>query len=105
MALDRKEQIYSTARSLFSERGYHATTLRDIARELNMQGGSLYAHIESKEDMLWALVERAAEQFQAQVAPLAALPLPAADRLRRMLAAHVDVVTRNLDSATVFFHE
>lgn len=101
----RKEQIVQTAGAMFSRQGYHATTMRDIARELNMQGGSLYAHIESKEDMLWALVERAADHFQAAVAPLAALPLPAADRLRRMLAAHVDVVTRNLDSATVFFHE
>jgi len=33
------------------------------------------------------------------------LPLPAEARLRRMLAAHVDVVTRNLESATVFFDE
>ena len=62
MAIDRKEQIYSMASSLFSERGYHATTVRDIARELNMQGGSLYAHIESKEDVLWELVNRAADQ-------------------------------------------
>jgi len=45
MAIDRKKQIYSTASSMFSERGYPATTVRDIARELNMQAGSLYAPI------------------------------------------------------------
>lgn len=101
----RKEQIVQTAGSMFSRQGYHATTMRDIARELNMQGGSLYAHIESKEDVLWAIVAPAAAQFLAAVRPLAALPLPAGTRLRRMLAAHVDVVTRNLDHATVFFHE
>ena len=59
---------------MFSRQGYHATTVRDIARELNMQGGSLYAHIDSKEDMLWEIVERAAAQFLAAVRPLAALP-------------------------------
>jgi AcrR family transcriptional regulator len=79
--------------------------MRDIARELNMQGGSLYAHIDSKEDMLWEIVEQAAGQFLAAVRPLTALPEPASARLRRMLRAHVDVVTRNLDNATVFFHE
>src|SRR6478672_12330911 len=102
---ERKEQIVQTAGSMFSRQGYHATTMRDIARELNMQGGSLYAHIDSKEDMLWEIVERAAGQFLTAVRPLAALPEPASARLRRMLRAHVDVVTRNLDNATVFFHE
>ena len=70
MAIDRKEQIYHTARSLFSERGYPATTVRDIARELNLQAGSLYAHIESKEDVLWEIVNRAAGQFLAAVEPV-----------------------------------
>ncbi len=101
----RKEQIVQTAGSMFSRQGYHATTMRDIARELNMQGGSLYAHIASKEEMLWAIVERAAAEFQVAVAPLADLPLPAAERLQQMLTAHVGVVARNLDNATVFFHE
>lgn len=101
----RKEQIFQTAGSMFSRQGYHATTMRDIARELNMQGGSLYAHIDSKEDMLWEIVERAAGQFLESVRPLAVLPLPAETRLRQMLAAHVAVVARNLDNATVFFHE
>src|SRR5947209_1552619 len=105
MAVDRKEQIYSTARSLFSERGYHATTVRDIARELNMQGGSLYAHIESKEDVLWELVNRAAEQFLGAVGPIAQSDSPPAEKLREMVRAHVSVVAANLDDATVFLHE
>ena len=105
MALDRKEQIYSTARSLFSERGYHATTVRDIARELNMQGGSLYAHIESKEDVLWEIVNRAAEQFLGAVEPIVASGKSPADKLRDMVRAHVQVVADNLADATVFLHE
>jgi len=105
MALDRKEQIYSTARSLFSERGYHATTVRDIARELNMQGGSLYAHIESKEDVLWEIVNRAAEQFLGAVEPIVASGNSPADKLRDMVRAHVQVVADNLADATVFLHE
>ena len=105
MALDRKEQIYSTARSLFSERGYHATTVRDIARELNIQGGSLYAHIESKEDVLWEIVNRAAEQFLGAVEPIVASGKSPADKLRDMVRAHVQVVAGNLADATVFLHE
>lgn len=105
MALDRKEQIYSTARSLFSERGYPATTVRDIAREMNMQAGSLYAHIDSKEDVLWEIVSRAAEQFLAVVEPIANSNRQPADKLREMVRAHVVVLADNLADATVFLHE
>ena len=101
----RKEQIVSTAQSLFSRHGYHATTMRDIAGALNLQGGSLYAHISAKEDLLWEIVNRAADEFHAAVAPPAAAPGTAAARLRAMIHAHVGVVTRNLENATVFFDE
>jgi AcrR family transcriptional regulator len=105
MAIDRREQIYSTAGSLFSERGYHATTVRDIAKELNMQGASLYFHIDSKEDVLWELVRRAAGQFLGAVEPIVGSGGPPAEKLREMVRAHVRIVADNLENATVFLHE
>lgn len=105
MSIDKKEQIYSTARSLFSERGYPATTVRDIAREMNMQAGSLYAHIESKEDVLWEIVNRAADHFLAAAEPIAASELRAVNKLREMVRAHVGVLAEDLGNATVFLHE
>lgn len=102
---DRKEQIYSTAGALFSQKGYHATSMRDIASELEIQGGSLYSHISSKEDVLWELVQRAAKEFEELVEPVAREPLAASERLQKMIRAHVAVVTHRLEDATVFFHE
>src|SRR5688572_25848567 len=101
----RRQQIEDAASSLFRERGYAATSVRDIAQSLNLQGGSLYAHVASKEDVLWSIVVRAAERFNAGVAPLAAGTEPAAGRLRAMIAAHVGVVTSSQRDATVFLHE
>lgn len=105
MSIDRKQQIFTTARSLFSERGYPATTVRDIAREMNIQAGSLYAHIQSKEDVLWEIVERAAEQFIGAVEPVANGDAPAPQMLRAMVRAHLRVVADNLADATVYLHE
>jgi AcrR family transcriptional regulator len=102
---ERKAQILATAQQMFSHQGYHGTTMRDIAQALNMQGGSLYAHITAKEDILWEIVNRAADEFLAAALPLVDAPGPAAARLRAMLHAHVGVVARNLENATVFFHE
>lgn len=101
----RKRQIEDVASTLFSERGYSATSVRDIARALDMQGGSLYAHIASKEDVLWTIVTRASERFHAAVRPIANSAEPAGERLRGMARAHVRVITDDIEHATVFLHE
>jgi AcrR family transcriptional regulator len=105
MVLDRKQQIFTTARSMFSERGYQATTVRDIARELNMQAGSLYAHIESKEDVLWQIVDQAAGQFLSAVEPIVEGEGSRVEKLRAMVRAHVGVVAGNGGNAAIFLHE
>ncbi len=80
----RRQQIEDAASTLFRERGYAATSVRDIAHALDMQGGSLYAHVASKEDVLWAIVVRAADRFNAEVGPIAASDRTAARKLRKM---------------------
>jgi len=102
---DRKEQIYRTAARLFSDVGYRATSMRDIAAAMNMKAGSLYSHISSKEDVLWEIVSRAADEFDAALAPVRASPLGPAEKLRVALEAYADVVARNLEFAAVLFHE
>jgi TetR/AcrR family transcriptional regulator, cholesterol catabolism regulator len=103
--IPRKQQIEDAASTLFRERGYAATSVRDIAQVLNLQGGSLYAHVASKEDMLWAIVVRAADRFNAQVGPIVASAVPASVKLRDMIRAHVGVVTTVQKDAAVFLHE
>jgi AcrR family transcriptional regulator len=101
----RRQQIEDVASALFSDRGYAATSMRDIAKALDLQGGSLYAHIPSKEAVLASIVQQAAERFHAAVRPLAQGPGTAAERLRRMVHAHVSVVAAGRERATVFLFE
>lgn len=101
----RKEEIYRTASVLFSARGYQATSIRDIARELDLQGGSLYAHVASKEEVLWEIVTRAADAFLAGVRPIAESDAPPIDRLRAMIATHVEIVISRRSQSTVFFQD
>jgi AcrR family transcriptional regulator len=101
----RREQIEDVASALFSHRGYRATSMRDIARELDIRGASLYAHIPSKEAVLASIVERAADRFHQAIQPIADGPGPAAERLRRMIAAHVEVVASGRERAQVFLFE
>jgi TetR/AcrR family transcriptional regulator, cholesterol catabolism regulator len=56
----RRRQIEVAASELFRSQGYAATSVRDIARALDLQGASLYSHVASKEDVLFAIVDRGA---------------------------------------------
>lgn len=101
----RREQILDSASRLFSERGYHATSMRDLAGELGMQGGSLYAHISGKEELLVEIVNRASQQFDQALFSLRRADLSADEKLREAMRRHIQVVADNMESATVFFHE
>jgi AcrR family transcriptional regulator len=102
----RQRQIEDAASALFRDRGYAATSVRDIARAVDIQGASLYAHVASKEDVLWSIVRRAADRFRDGIEAAADdRGLAPSERLRRMIRAHVEIVTSELGSATVFLHE
>lgn len=101
----RRRQIEDAASTLFRERGYAATSVRDIARALEMQGASLYAHVASKEDVLWAIVERSADRFERAAERDDDERLPSADRLAALVRAHVHVVTADPGQASVFAYE
>ncbi len=106
----RRREIEDVASSLFRERGYAGTSVRDIARALDIQGASLYSHVSSKQDVLRTIVERMALRFEHAASDASktvegeAIASPA-DRLAALVGAHVEVVTDDLERATVFVHE
>jgi TetR/AcrR family transcriptional regulator, cholesterol catabolism regulator len=108
--ISRRQAIEDVASDLFRERGYAATSIRDIARALSVQGASLYAHVTSKEDVLWAIVDRAATRFEeaadrAESEAAAHRPGDPAEALAALVEAHVDVLTSDVDEAGVFVNE
>ena len=77
------------ALSLFASRGFSAVSMRDLARHLGIRPGSIYHHIESKEALLFELIEELYELLlhgARQVARRAATP---ADQLHGLLEAHL----------------
>jgi TetR/AcrR family transcriptional regulator, cholesterol catabolism regulator len=103
----RRREIDEVASELFHANGYAATSVRDIARALDIQGASLYAHVASKEDVLWSIVDGAAAAFEAK-ADEAGADTAASDPVERLAAlveAHVDVVTADPQRASVFVTE
>ena len=100
----RRNELTRAAARLFAEKGYHGTSVGDLAEALGVQKGSLYSHIESKADLLWEVASEGAAAFQAG---LDAVPEdgPVIDRICDALRAHLRVVAEQLDVATVFIRE
>ena len=106
-ASPRRREIDEVAIELFHASGYAATSIRDIARALDIQGASLYAHVASKEDLLWAIVDRAATAFEmgADRAADETSGTDAVERLAALVEAHVEVVTADPGRSSVFVTE
>jgi len=102
---ERRKAILRVAGRLFSQRGYYGTSIRDIAAAIRLQGGSLYAHIASKEELLWEIVDEAAQAFRSGLEPIVRSERPPLEKLRLAVAAHLRVVTERQDAAVVFNHE
>src|SRR5919199_1937105 len=102
--MSRREELSRQAARLFAEKGYHGTSVGDVAEGLCGQKGSLFAHIEGKEDLLYETMRVGAAAFHAA---LDEIPdqLPAIEKLRLALRAHLRVVADQLDVATVFVQE
>jgi TetR/AcrR family transcriptional regulator, cholesterol catabolism regulator len=100
----RRTELTRQAARLFAEKGYHGTSIGEIAAALGVQKGSLYAHIQSKQDLLYETMLEGARAFHAG---LDAIPddLPATEKIRLALRSHLRVVADQLDVATVFVQE
>lgn len=100
----RRLELTRAAARLFAEKGYHGTSIGDLADALGVQKGTLYSHIDSKADLLWEVANEGAQAFHAA---LDALPDegPVVERIRAAMRAHLGVVAEQLDIATVFTRE
>jgi TetR/AcrR family transcriptional regulator, cholesterol catabolism regulator len=100
-----RADVVAAAGRLFAERGYHGTSMRDLGRELGLLGSSLYAHVESKQDLLVEVVEEGARLFQDSADRALAAGGSAAERLRGLVEGHIDVVLDNQDVVRTFLNE
>ena len=102
--LPTRDRLTVEAARMFAQRGYHGTSVSDLAAALGIQKSSLYAHISGKADLLAEIALAGAAAFHAA---LDALPDGAAagERLELALRAHLTVVESQLDVATVWLQE
>ena len=100
----RRSELTREAARLFAERGYHGTSIDQLAKAMGVQKGSLYAHIASKQELLYATMREGADAFHGALDSIEER-LPTAEKIRLALRAHLRVVAEQLDVASVFVRE
>jgi AcrR family transcriptional regulator len=102
--MHNKTDILIAASYLFSQHGYYGVSMRDLARSLDLQGGSLYSHVKSKEQILWEIVDRVADAFIAQAEAISPTLSPE-EQMVQLVWGHLGVIARELPCVIVFLHE
>jgi AcrR family transcriptional regulator len=100
----RRSELTREAARLFAEKGYHGTSIGDLAEAMGVQKASLYHHIQSKADLLWDVARDGAAAFHAALDEIPDTLRPV-EKIRAALRAHLRVVAEQLDIATVFVRE
>jgi AcrR family transcriptional regulator len=103
--LTREEEIRAAAFRIFREKGYHGTSMQDIADAVGLLKGSLYHYIRSKEELLGRLFEGALESTLVELREIAEGEGSAKDRLRGMVRTYARAVLSNLDAVGVYLRE
>jgi TetR/AcrR family transcriptional regulator, cholesterol catabolism regulator len=97
IARPREAELLAVATRLFRERGFHATSMQDLAEALGMNRGSLYHYIAAKDDLLWRIVDGALERLDAHVRPVLETGEPGAARLREAIRGHLSFAAEHAD--------
>lgn len=102
--LSPKERIVKAAAQLFSDRGYHAVGMTDLQRAVDLGRGSLYHHINSKEELLYEIVRVYIHELAVEANESRKIQDPV-ERIKKLGFDLVEKITTHQAELTVCFRE
>jgi len=98
----RKDVIIAKAAKLFREKGFSATSMRDLAEHVGVEAASLYNHISSKAEILQEICFKVANNFMSQIEEVDATPNKTAiEKIQAILRFHVRQMVENYEEVYV----
>lgn len=102
---DRRAAIYRSAARIFHRKGYHATSINDIAAAVGLTKAGLYYYIKGKQDLLFAIMGFAMDQLDEQVIEPARRVQDPQARLETIVARHARLITQDSSALTILVNE
>ncbi|MCJ8014703.1 TetR/AcrR family transcriptional regulator [Paenibacillus sp. KQZ6P-2] len=97
------EKILKAAMQLFMKKGYHATSIDDVAKEANISKGLLYNYYEGKEGLLAAMVDLRIEELMTVMNAAISKVSPAA-QIQHLIEGAMDNVQQQPDVFRFYLH-
>jgi len=102
---NKREIIFTAAAKLFRDRGYQATSMRDLAEAVNLKASSLYNHIGSKEEILKEICIANADKFSGGMEQILNLSVSPLDKIKALIELHIEIAIDDYTSVTSFNDE
>lgn len=100
-----RAEILEAAALIFSQKGFHGTSMQDIAQAVNLQKASLYHHITSKQEILVMVLDQALDLLIERMQGVMDLPLPPDEKLRLAMRTYLGTLGQNRELAVVLLLE
>jgi len=101
----KKELIIQKASAMFREKGFPATSMRDLADEVGIEAASLYNHIQSKSEILQEIIYRTANDCNIHLDSLEVAQLNNIEKIESLIRFHVQMMIHHFDDYTVMINE
>jgi AcrR family transcriptional regulator len=100
-----RNDILEAAAQIFSEKGFHAASMQDIAEAVRLQKASLYHHVSSKQEILLAILDQTLDLLIERMNAVLAMDLPPDQKLRQAMLCYLHILTEHHDLASVLLFE
>lgn len=101
----RMEAVVTTAAKLFAQKGFAETSIAELTEATGLQRGGLYHYINSKQDLLFAIHERAQAPLINRILEIEKRKAPPKESLRELARAMLAGIEQFHDEVVVFFSE
>lgn len=102
---ERRRQIVQAAVTLFTEKGFHKATTRQIAQASGLSIGALYEYVQSKEDVLFLVCQHIHHEMESQLRGSLSQHRRAADRLREAILSFLRVIDAMQPDVLLIYQE
>ncbi len=100
-----KDQILEAAAQIIGEKGFHAASMQDIARAVDLRKASLYHHVSSKQEILVEILDKALDILIKRMEEVVNQSISPEEKLRLAMHSYISALVENLDLASVLLFE
>jgi AcrR family transcriptional regulator len=102
---NRQAEVTQAAVEIFWQKGYRAASIQDVAEKVGVLKGSLYYYIQSKEDLLWRVIEDVHEEWSEILKKAGEIDADPIERIHAFIKLHIEWYLTNVTEVSVFFRE